>query len=236
MAAWGLEELGASLHATSYEIIGDELRLIYDFTKEEELQDWPQDELRLPFLHMLGVLRTPEEEWRRDLNGGFLEVLGAQDLRHIVPFKGPLHLRYPLQVPEVGKEGGMWMCGTFLNDDLERSYLVAFGMGYHLMGFERGRPSETKREQIYYEVKKNYFVDLTYDKTGVLTAFREDAPEASLISLKTRRVDHGHVSIGVYTDYRTLYDSFEIQGTPDLNQMDRFRDEWVLDRLAEMGY
>jgi len=236
VAAWGMEELAQSLHASDYQVLGEELRLVYNFDKEDELLDWPKDELRLPFLKMLGVLRTPESEWERKLDGGFLQVLGAHDIRHIVPFKGPLHLRYPLQVAKVGQEGGMWMCGTFLHDDLEKSYLVAFGLGYYLQGFQRGRPSEIKRDQIYYEVAKNYFVDLTYDKTGVLTAKREDKPEASLLTLKTRKVDHGHISIGVYTDYITRYDSFEIQGEPDLRQMDRFRDEWVLDRLATMGY
>jgi hypothetical protein len=236
VAAWGLEELAAGLHAPTYEVIGDELRLIYDFASEEELKDWPQDEIRLPFLRFLGVLRTPETEWYRKLEGGSLEVLGEHDLRHIVPFKGPLHLRYPLQVAKVGKDGGMWMCGTFFHDNLEKTYQVVFGLGYLLQGYERGRPKEIHRDQIYYEIGRNYFVDLTYDKTGLTTVFREDLPEKSVLTLKTRKVDRGHISIGVYTDYITRYDSFEIQGKPDLDQMDRFRDEWVLDRLAEMGY
>lgn len=236
VAAWGMEELAQGLHASEHSIIGDELRLVYNFESEEELLDWPKDELRLPFLRMLGVLRTPQTDWQDRLNGGFLEVLGEVDRRHIVPFRGPLHLRYPLQVAKVGQEGGMWMCGTFLNDDLDKSYLVAFGLGYFLQGFERGRTSQNQRDQIYYEVGRNYFVDLTYDKTGLLTVVREDKPEVSKLTLKTRRVDHGHISIGVYTDYLTRYDSFEIQGKPDLREMDRFRDEWVLDRLAEMGY
>lgn len=236
VAAWGMEELATGLHASSYEILGDELRLVYDFARPEELIDWPSDERHISDLGTLGVLKTPKESWSFGVQDGFLDVLGLQNLRHVVPFRGPLHVRYGVQVANLKGDGGMWMCGTYLHDDLERSYLRVFGLGYWVQGYERGRPSEVKRDQLYYEVAKTYFVDLVYDKTGVLTATREDQVEKSPLTLKTRKVDHGHVSIGVNTDYLTRYDSFEIQGQPDLRAMDRFRDEWVLDRLGTMGY
>jgi len=226
----------ASLHATSYEILGDEVRLVYDFDKPEELIDWPTDERHRADLRTLGLLKTPEKDWSLSQKEGFLDVLGLQGLRHILPFRGPLLVRYGLQVANLEGEGGMWMCGTFVQDDLEKSYLLTYGLGYWIQGLELGRYSEVKRDQLYYEVAKTYYVDLVYDMTGVLTVTREDQTEKSLLSLKTRKVDHGHVGIGTFTDYLTRYDSFEIQGTPDLRALDRFRDEWVLDRLGTMGY
>jgi len=236
VAAWGLEELASGLHATEFQVIGNEIRLVYDFAEEDELLDWPGDETHLLYLERLGTIRTPRKEWHRELEKGFLQVLGVHNLRHVVPFHGPLHLRYPLQVAKPGEPGGMWMCGTFLHDDLDRSYLSVFGMGHLLLGFERGRPKQTKRDQISYFAGKNYFIDVTYDSTGLLTVKREDKPEASLLTLKTRKVNHGNLAIGVSTDYLTRYDSFEIQGQPDLSQMDLYRDLWVIDQLEDLGF
>lgn len=236
IANWGIEELAGSLHATTVEIIGDELRLVYEFDSEDELKDWGRDDLRMPELKRSGVPEVPEADWFERVEGGFWNFLGTHAKRHMLPFRGPLKVRYPMQVMKMHKENALFACSAFLQDDEDESYFSVLGFGHELHSHDRGRPKRLSRDRIYYFLTTNYYVNLVYDKAGLMTVFREDEPEKTLLSLKAKRLNHGHISIGVNTDYPMGYDSFEIQGTPDWRSLDPFRDEWVSERMATMGY
>lgn len=235
-AGFGPADLPRILHAAESEMRGEELWLRYDFTKEEQLADWLRDESHLPEVRMIGLLQTPEEEHRIGIVDGSLEVLGVNGLRYVLPWYGPLRVRYGMQLPEVGEEGRLWQILVYLHDDLEKSRFVVHCFAYWIELLDLNFPSEVEREQQYYEIGKDYFVELVVDRKSDLTARREDLADEHTLVVPSRRVNRGYVRFASLTDHVTRISSFELQGTPDMAQLDLFRGAYVDLRLEELGF
>ncbi|MDF1797727.1 MAG: hypothetical protein P1V81_01005 [Planctomycetota bacterium] len=235
-AGFGLADLPRVLHATSSEMRGKELLLRYEFDKESELEDWLRDEEHLADVRMMGILQTPEDQHRIGLANGALELLGTKGVRYTLPYRGPIRLRYGMQLPEVGEEGLLWQILVYLNDDFDRNHFAVHCFGYWLELLELDFESEVERDQAYYEIGTDYFTEVVVDQKSDMTVRREDLADDQALTLPARRVNKGHISIVSHTDYVTRVSSFEIQGTPDLDQTPIHRQTWVDLRLAELGF
>ena len=235
-ASFGPAALPSILHAQAAEMRGEELWLRYDFADEEQLLDWQRDESHLPEVRMIGLLQTPDEEHRIGIVDGALEVLGVKGLRFVLPYHGPLRLRYGMQLPKVGEPDLLWQILVYLHDDLDKNRFVVHCFAYWIELLDLNFPKELERDQVYYEIGKDYFVELVVDRKSDLTARREDLADEHTLVMPSRRVNRGFVRIGTLTDYPTRITSFELQGTPDMAQLDLFRGAWVDERLDELGF
>ena len=235
-ASFGLADLPRVLHATSAEMRGKELLLRYEFDQESELEDWLRDEEHLNDVRMMGILQTPEDQQRIGLAEGALELLGTKGVRYTLPYRGPIRLRYGMNLPDLGEEGLLWQILVYLNDDFERNHFAVHCFGYWVELLELDFESEVEREQVYYEIGTDYFTEVIVDQKSDITVRREDLSDEQVLTLPARRVNKGHISIVSHSDYITRVSSFEIQGVPDLDQAPIHRQTWVDLRLDELGF
>lgn len=235
-AGFSAADLPRVLNATSSEMRGKELLLRYEFDKESELEDWLRDEEHLNDVRMMGILQTPEDQQRIGLAEGALELLGTKGVRYTLPYRGPIRLRYGMNLPDLGEEGLLWQILVYLNDDFERNHFAVHCFGYWVELLELDFESEVEREQVYYEIGTDYFTEVIVDQKSDITVRREDLSDEQVLTLPARRVNKGHISIVSHSDYITRVSSFEIQGMPDLDQAPIHRQTWVDLRLDELGF
>ncbi|MCP4805284.1 MAG: hypothetical protein GY884_08035, partial [Proteobacteria bacterium] len=224
------------LNAAASEMRDGQLWLRYDFKDEAQLEDWLKDETHLPWVRMRGVLKTPEKDHRMEVANGGLELLGVQGLRYILPYKGAMRVRYGLQLPEVGEEDDLWKILFYLHDDLDVNRFVVHNLGYTIELLERDYPTEVEREEQHYEVGRDYFVEAVVDRKNDLTVRREDLSEDFNLSMPSQIVKRGHIRLATLTDHLTRLTTFDIQGTPDMVQLDLFMGAYVDKRLDQLGF
>ena len=235
-ASFAPRHLPEILHAAEAEMRDGELVLRYDFSKAEQLEDWLRDDTYLGQAGQIGLLKTPEDEHRVGLVDDSLEFLGTRGLRFVLPYHGPLRLRYAMQLPEVGEDGLLWQMLVHVHDDLDKNRFVVHNLGYWIELLDLNFPSEVEREAQYYEIGADYWVELTVDRGSDLTARREDLTEEFLLTMPSRRVNRGYVRLTSHTDYPTRFTAIELQGTPDMARLDLFRGAWVDERLEALGF
>ncbi len=221
----------AVLHGEVDELADGVVRLSYDFSDEQQLEDWPLQGDRKGY-------RDPYPQLRASSNS--LEVskqrlvgLGAVARRHLLEFEGPQSLSYSSRFlfdESMGNKGLYFrvsLCTSFEGDylaTLNSSLLERFDLG--AMQLTGSRPAEIKG---YYDVEYRYV--LAYAADGLLSLTRGDGER---VELQCSPGLSGAPRLWFHSDFVVDFDDIILEGKPTEASLDALRERYVAQHLAEM--
>lgn len=206
---------------------GREVRITYDFSDDQQLEDWPVQRDRS--LHkVFGPIL--EEGGELLLRGGELRGIGQAGRRHVLEFEGPQSVEYDMSFLAQEGEGRQLNFQVTLCSRPDGTYLSAVN-GSLLEVCVGPDVQRASAEDVITYFDTEYRVRLAYDGKSTLTLDLDGERELELACPPGLA---GVPRVFIHSDYEVRIDNVVLTGTYTLDAANELRERFVARELTEL--
>ena len=213
---------------------GNQIKLTYDFKKEEQLEDFQEDvDYLAAYRHTAGETHE-DTETKFEVKKSVLVGRGSTCLRLPVWFERLDRVRYEFEyrsAPDSEGSAMRFMVGFF--DDGKGTFASSMGFGDLIL-----RNKKTGRETSSIESATNtfymrsvYSVEVRHDEDGVLHSSLNGDDRREL---DRERLEAGYIFLWFHTDLIVAFHTLEFEGTVSQESLEHLKRIWTAEQLADL--
>jgi len=228
------EKGAASALAGEVQVLADgRLRIRYDFSKAQQLDDWVLEETPGRRHAGYGELKTDRSsfEWA----GGKLLAIGQTSYTHRLQLEGPQSISCRCRILSGGEseeQREMSFEVSLCNGPRMARVGILNAMGLDVIDAKTGELHRQAPEEVKIHYDTDYVVRLEHDGRSQVKFLREGE---ELFSDSCHGNLRGPAALFLHSDYAIEFDDVELVGRPTDASVRGLREAWVAARVGEMG-